>query len=187
MKKVLLTDPIAPQGEKALERAGVEVVRAPDSGFATVRRVAPTTQFAARIGAVDMDTLRAVIANRFHVLKLYGSQVVSPVMRAQARLARSPVGWRQWRRIRRRLVSESPAVESVGGDRVAAALADNHTLQTIYDFKQRLKSVWTLRSKDQAELLARLQAWCAEAEASGIGALREFAMQLRGYRSRLAA
>lgn len=40
MKKVLLTDPIAPQGEQALERAGVEVVRAPDSGFATLRRLA---------------------------------------------------------------------------------------------------------------------------------------------------
>lgn len=40
LKKVLLTDPIAPQGEQALERAGVEVVRAPDSGFATLRRLA---------------------------------------------------------------------------------------------------------------------------------------------------
>ena len=40
MKKVLLTDPIAPPGEQALERAGVEVLRAPDSGFATVRRLA---------------------------------------------------------------------------------------------------------------------------------------------------
>jgi stearoyl-CoA desaturase (delta-9 desaturase) len=156
-------------------------------GLANVRRVAPTTSFAGRFGAIDMDTLRAVVTNRFHVLKLYGSHVVSPVMRAQASLQDSRIGWRQWRRIRQQLVSENPARDAAGGDGLTATLAGNHTLQTIYEFKQRLKSVWTLRSKDQAELLARLQAWCAEAEASGIGALREFSMRLRGYRSQLAA
>jgi stearoyl-CoA desaturase (delta-9 desaturase) len=155
-------------------------------GLAKVRRVAPTTSFASRLGAVDMDTLRAVVANRFHVLKLYGSHVVAPVMRAQARLAGSRIGWRQRRRIRQHLVSENPAVDTAVADGLTASLANNHTLQTIYDFKQRLKSVWTLRSKDQTELLARLQAWCVEAEASGISALREFSMRLRGYRSELA-
>jgi stearoyl-CoA desaturase (delta-9 desaturase) len=134
-----------------------------------------------------MDTLRAVVSNRFHVLKLYGSQVIAPVIRGQAGEAREGMGRRQWRRLRKHLVSESPAVASADGGKLAATLAGNHTLQTIYDFKQRLKDVWTQRSKDQAELLARLQAWCAEAEASGISALREFSQQLRGYRSQLAS
>jgi hypothetical protein len=31
----------------------------------------------------------------------------------------------------------------------------------------------------------RLQAWCADAEASGIAALQQFALELRAYRSRL--
>jgi stearoyl-CoA desaturase (delta-9 desaturase) len=113
--------------------------------------------------------------------------VVAPVMRAQSRLSDAEIGRSQWRRIRQRLVSEAPAAATGGTDRLDTALAGNHTLQTIYDFKQRLKSVWKLRSKDQAELLARLQAWCAEADASGIGALREFSLQLRGYRSQLTA
>jgi stearoyl-CoA desaturase (delta-9 desaturase) len=77
-------------------------------------------------------------------------------------------------------------VEAEGRDKLAATLATNQTLQTIYEFKQKLKAVWTQRSKDQAELLARMQAWCVEAEASGIAALREFSQQLRGYRSQLA-
>lgn len=40
MKRVLLTDAIAPAGEEALAKA-VEVVRAPDSEPATIRRLAP--------------------------------------------------------------------------------------------------------------------------------------------------
>jgi len=156
-------------------------------GLARVRRVAPKTSFAAELGVVDMDMLGAIVANRFHVLKLYGSHVIAPVLRAQATLAGSGLGRRQWRLLKKRLVSEDPAVESTGTERLTATLEANHTLRTIYDFKQRLKAVWTQRSKDQAELLGRLQAWCAEAEASGIAALREFSLQLRAYRSQLAA
>jgi stearoyl-CoA desaturase (delta-9 desaturase) len=159
-------------------------------GLAKVRRVAPKTCFADDLGAVDMEMLKAVVANRFHVLKLYGSQVVAPVLRAQARIAGNESGDRKgrrhWRLIKRRLVSENPAVRNAAGEQLSAEIANNQTLQTIYDFKQRLKAVWTQRSKDQAELLARLQAWCAEAEASGVSALREFSRQLRGYRSQLA-
>jgi stearoyl-CoA desaturase (delta-9 desaturase) len=155
-------------------------------GLAKVKRVAPKTRFADELSAVDMEMLGAVVTNRFHVMKLYGSQVIGPVLRAQAKLADAGWGRRQWRQIRRRLVSEIPAIESVGQDKLDETLATNHTLKTIYDFKQKLKAVWTQRSKDQAELLARMQAWCAEAEASGIAALREFSQQLRGYRTQLA-
>ena len=156
--------------------------------LAKVRRVSPKTSYAEELGAVDMETLRAVVANRFHVLKLYGSQVVAPVLRAQSRLTDQSWGRRHWRLIKRRLVSENPAVETCTrhNDKFAATLASNQTLRTIYDFKQRLKDVWTKRSQDQAEILQRLQAWCTEAEASGVAALREFSRQLRGYRVQLA-
>ena len=153
--------------------------------LAKVRRIAPKTSFASEFGVVDMETLAAVVSNRFHVLKLYGSHVIAPVMRAQAKLCEAGAGRRQWRKIRKWLVSENPAVETSHDATVAKTIEGNHTLRTIYDFKQRLKDVWTKRSKDQAELLARLQAWCAEAEASGIAALREFSLQLRGYRAQL--
>lgn len=154
-------------------------------GLAKVRRVAPKTSFASEFGVVDMETLAAVVANRFHVLKLYGSHVIAPVMRAQARVANFDAGKKHWRRIRKRLVSENPAVETSQDESLDVTIAGNQTLKTIYDFKQRLKDVWNKRSKDQAELLARLQSWCAEAEASGIAALREFSLQLRGYRAQL--
>ena len=158
-------------------------------GLAKVKRTAPKTSFADDVGAIDMDVLRAVVANRFHVLKLYGRHVVAPVLRAQERIADSAFGRRQWRLIKRRLVSENPAVTADRSEAgpLEATLETNQTIRTVYDFKQRLKAVWTLRSKDQAEILARLQVWCAEAEASGIAALREFSMQLRAYRSQLTA
>jgi stearoyl-CoA desaturase (delta-9 desaturase) len=156
-------------------------------GLAKVRRVAPKATFASDLGVVDMETLKAVVSNRFHVLKLYGSEVIAPVIRGQADVAGGRIARRHWRRLRKRLASENPAMENVDNSKLAATLESNQTLQTIYDFKQKLKDVWTQRSKDQAELLSRLQAWCADAEASGISALRQFSRQLRGYRSQLAS
>ena len=48
-------------------------------GLANVRRVAPRTAFEPGKSAVDLDTLRAVLAHRFHVLKLYGRRVIAPM------------------------------------------------------------------------------------------------------------
>jgi stearoyl-CoA desaturase (delta-9 desaturase) len=153
--------------------------------LAKVRRTAPKTRFAAELSVVDMDMLRAVVANRFHILKLYGSKVIAPVLRAQRKTV-SGDALRQLSRVKKLLVSEALDLDSARSERLEATLAGNQTLQTIYEFKQRLKNVWNQHSKDQAELLARLQAWCVDAEASGISALREFAQRLRGYRAKFA-
>src|SRR6185503_5879013 len=40
-------------------------------GLASVKKVAPRTSFSRPATAIDIDTLRAVVTNRFHVIKLY--------------------------------------------------------------------------------------------------------------------
>lgn len=154
-------------------------------GLASVRRTAPRTSFAVGRAAVDMDMLRAVVANRFHVLKLYGNRVVRPVLRAEAAALRRDVKLRV-ARIRSLILREETALDVRRRRDLEAVLRSNATLRTIYDFKLRLKALWTQQAKTQQELLARLQAWCADAEASGIAALEEFARQLRAYRAQFA-
>lgn len=65
------------------------------------------------------------------------------------------------------------------------ALDANDALQIVFDFKEQLRSLLEPSLKDSARL-ARLRAWCRNAEASGIDALREFAAQLRGYHMQAA-
>lgn len=154
-------------------------------GLAKVKRNSPKTSFAAEYRVVDMEMLRAVIANRFHVLKLYGSRVVSPVVRAECK-HESGYALKRLRRAHRLITFEGVIFDARRYRRLQEALRANHTLETIYEFKQRLKALWNHHGKDSVEPLARLQAWCADAEASGIAALQEFARQLRGYRSQLA-
>jgi stearoyl-CoA desaturase (delta-9 desaturase) len=155
-------------------------------GLASVRRTAPRTTFGAdEHRVVDVDMLKAVVTNRFHVLKLYGKRVVGPVLRAQCRGV-SGEALRRLQRARKLLASEAAALDAKAMARLREALEANQTLHTIYEFKQRLKALWNQHHREQIDPLARLQAWCADAEASGIAALQEFARQLRGYRSQTA-
>lgn len=153
-------------------------------GLAKVKRTAPKTSFAQEFSSVDMDLVRAIVANRFHVLKLYGTRVIRPVLRTEEPIVKDQAVHRR-RTIRRLLTSEASLHPDATDDALHELLDQNPTLKTIYEFKERLKAIWKDRARDQAEILARLQSWCADAEASGISALRDFAQQLRGYRSRL--
>ena len=62
-----------------------------------------------------------------------------------------------------------------------ATLEHNHSLRTVYAFMQRLKALCAQTTGKTESDLKRLQAWCADAEASGIRALRDFARQLQAY------
>jgi stearoyl-CoA desaturase (delta-9 desaturase) len=155
-------------------------------GLAEVRRRAPKTSFEmTEHRVVDIDMLKAVIANRFHVLKLYGSRVVRPVVRSQSHGV-SGEALRRLQRVRKLLVSEAAALDVKAAARLREALESNQTLRTIYEFKQRLKALWNHHHREPSDPLAKLQTWCVDAEASGIASLQEFARQLRGYRSQLA-
>jgi stearoyl-CoA desaturase (delta-9 desaturase) len=155
-------------------------------GLAKVRRTAPKTSFN-EPRRVDTETLKAVVANRFHVLKLYGNRVVSPVLRAECRDV-SGEALARLRRVRKLITSEALALDARASARLKETLESNQTLNTIYEFKERLKGLWSQSAKDlhSGDPLAKLQSWCADAEASGIAALENFAQQLKGYRSQLA-
>jgi stearoyl-CoA desaturase (delta-9 desaturase) len=155
--------------------------------LASVKRTSPKTSFAADKNTIDIDTLRAVIGNRFHVLKLYGRRVIAPVLHGHAR-GEEGFPRKQLVRIRKLMIRDE---EAIGADPSArqwleAALQRNHTLRTVYDFKQQLKALWSQSGKSDSDRLKRLQLWCAEAEVSGIRVLRDFAQQLQGYTAQAA-
>ena len=54
-------------------------------------------------------------------------------------------------------------------------------LTTIYAMRQELNALWERSTETSEQLLARLQDWCHRAEASGIGPLAQFSLQLKRY------
>ena len=60
-------------------------------------------------------------------------------------------------------------------------LANNPMLKTVHDFRERLQVLWSGGHMSNDTLLQHLKDWIAQAEASGIKALQDFAATLRGY------
>ncbi len=149
-------------------------------GLAKVRRVAPKVRIAGDKPVADLDTLRAVVRDRYHVLTLYGRQVIGPVVRAERRASPS-AGGRLLRRVRKLMIREDIALDARARATLDEVLQHSQTLETVYRFKAQLKGLWTHGTSDGAKRLERLKTWCAEAERSGIQALQDFSEVLRGY------
>jgi stearoyl-CoA desaturase (delta-9 desaturase) len=149
-------------------------------GLARVRSSARKVLVAREKQSVDIDTLRAVLRNRYHVLTLYGRKVIRPVVRAERRCTRGSER-RLLRRLPRLMTREDFDLNAHARVTLNAALAQHQALETAYRFKTHLKALWSNTANDGAKRLERLQTWCAEAERSGIEALQDFVEVLQTY------
>ena len=148
-------------------------------GLAKIRRVAPEIAVENEVKAPDLETLRAVVVSRMHVLRYYSRQVTIPVLKREL----AAIGEKALVRKARRLISTQPAMLDGPSQEKLAQLVEHHpTLRTVMEFRAELKSLWEGANVSNERLLAQLKEWCARAEASGIQALEEFAAGLRRYR-----
>jgi stearoyl-CoA desaturase (delta-9 desaturase) len=149
-------------------------------GLAKVKKVAPKPVINPEKQTVDMETVRAILVNRIHVLSHYAREVVVPVLREE--LHKADVSCRSLlRRARRPLVRGEAVMDEDAKGRVQAALNLSQTLATVYEYKKRLQALWQSRFSSQDNLLHHLQEWCKQAEATGIKVLQDFALRLKGY------
>jgi stearoyl-CoA desaturase (delta-9 desaturase) len=147
-------------------------------GLARVRRVAPQPHLIAKRTAVDAETARALFTNRMHVLRDYARRVVRPVCRELAR--REPAG--AVPHAAPMLLIRHPALLAEEAHRVLRdLLARYEVLRAVVEFRDSLQHSWTDASAPQGGAAQNLRDWCVRAEASGIRALRDFALRLRAY------
>lgn len=150
-------------------------------GLARIKRVAPSPRIDPRKQTVDLETVRAVVVGRMHVMRTYARQVTLPVLKME--LSRADVHYRRLlARARKALVRDESRIDERARARRDAALRANASLQTVYEYRRRLQQFFFQRGWKQEDLVRALQEWCANAEASGIEALERFAERLRGYR-----
>lgn len=146
-------------------------------GLCEVRRIAPRPQLVPGRG-IDMHTLQAVLVNRMHVLRDYTRHVVLPEFH---RVRLSDRGNELLAHTRRLLIRRPERLDPAALSRLETVLQDSHTLRTVHELREKLVSIWAQAHVSNERLLHQLKEWCAEAEASGIRSLEQFADRLRAY------
>ncbi|WNV03137.1 fatty acid desaturase [Candidatus Methylospira mobilis] len=149
--------------------------------LAEVKNVSCKASIQADALNIDLDTVKAVLRNRAHILSLYGRRVVTPAMRQETAKYAGPER-RLLRRIRPLLFREYVKADATVRQNFSRILDANQVLATVYQFKQQLKAVWSDSPDSRDERLQRLRIWCQQAQQSGIPWLQHFADILRGYR-----
>jgi stearoyl-CoA desaturase (delta-9 desaturase) len=147
--------------------------------LARVRKVAPRPVVKARPKPqADLDNLRAIIVNRMHVLRDYTRRVTLPVLKTERAIAAGNTALRKAKTL---LIRQPRLLDDRATARLREVLSDNAALQTVHEFRERLRELWSGATVSNDKLLAQLKQWCAEAEASGIKVLEDFAARLRSY------
>lgn len=148
-------------------------------GLARVRRVAPTPVVAEE-RQVDLDTVRAVILNRLHVLRQYGREVIGPAFRQEKRAA---CAWRHrlLAGTRRLLIRDRGLLKPAEQRRLRLALARSQALETVYEFRLKLERLWENSAQSNETLVQEFKEWCQDAEATRNASLKKFAARLRNY------
>ena len=147
-------------------------------GLARVRYVAPRPHLEHRRSELDADTVNALFTNRMHVLREYARRVVLPVCRELAR--REPRG--SVPAMTPRLLISHPTLLAEEAKRALRELLERYeVLRRIVEYREGLQHLWNDASANQARAVGQLKEWCAQAEASGIRALREFSLGLPAY------
>jgi stearoyl-CoA desaturase (delta-9 desaturase) len=152
-------------------------------GLAKVVRVVPTLATHTQRKHVDLETVRAVIVNRMHVLRDYTCNVTLPVFRIEFAAAKGKLS----SGIKKLLIREPVLLDAGAKSKLNAALANNQTLRTVHEFRERLRVMWNGTAMSNEKLLQHLREWVANAEASRIQVLQEFAARLKCYAMPAAA
>jgi stearoyl-CoA desaturase (delta-9 desaturase) len=151
-------------------------------GLAKVLRVAPVPKVAAPRTGVDVQTLQAVIANRYDLLSRYARGLRSTLNEELRRLGptaadrRRFVALRSW--LRKSDVKALPAAEQ---QTLRELLGRSGAMRTLVDMRAELAAIWERGTASREQMVVNLQDWIARAEASGIRALQEAALRIRSY------
>ncbi|GAB2499634.1 fatty acid desaturase [Pseudoxanthomonas sangjuensis] len=150
-------------------------------GLAKVLRVAPTVDVRPNIAVPDADTLKALLSHRFLAMTEYQRKVFIPTLREEAAHAGQKLRALLPRKLRKGLVDDGRWLKPEARQQLSDWVSRRPRIHALVEHRARLSALLEARGHDAAERLRHLQAWCREAEASGIRALQEYSMRMKGY------
>ena len=152
-------------------------------GLARIKRVAPQLLGGGN-PICDLDTLNAVIANRFEVVSRFSAKVRSTFSKEAAKISgKLGVVTPNSGAIKKWLSFRETRIGTEQREALRKIIDDSEVLRRMEEFRHELAQLWEDREASAEQLIERLRTWCRKAEESGINALREFALELRGFSS----
>lgn len=151
-------------------------------GLAKVKKLPPKLATKEGKHSVDIETVKAVVSNRFQVMSHYYRTVIRPILRHEKRTSlEKNVNRKVFQRAGLLLRREERLLCPRATSRLKTLLDNHEQLRLVYNYRQSLQNIWLKTAASQKELIESLQQWCKQAEESGLEVLRQFAQQIQNY------
>jgi stearoyl-CoA desaturase (delta-9 desaturase) len=151
-------------------------------GLAKVKKVAPEPKFDSSKLVADLDTLHAVVANRYDVMAKYARSLRSAWRDEVDQIRASSALESGFLRTSKKLLQQEPtSLETSQKQQLSELFEHSKALKTMHEMRVELGAIWERSHFTSDQLLQQLRDWCTRAEASGIRSLREFSLRLRTY------
>ena len=152
-------------------------------GLAHPKKTPPKLAFGDVKPVADERTLEAIIANRYEVMAGFARQI-----RAAAQAEFDAIQARRGdvsrlQAARRWLHRHDDKVPAKVKPTLEQVLAQHPTLAKMHAMREELRQLWSNTTLTREQLARHLQAWCRQAEESGVAALRDYSIRLRAVRT----
>ena len=151
-------------------------------GLAKVKKLPPQLIRQKNLQKIDIETVRAVVGHRFQVLGHYYQQVVKPMLKQMKKEGFFNGQNKVYFNKAKQLFKRQEGLMSEQTKNTFADLVERfETLKLVYQYRQNLQNIWLKTATNQKDLVEALQAWCKQAEESGIELLKDFSSTLKSY------
>ncbi|MFV9473360.1 fatty acid desaturase [Advenella sp. RU8] len=155
-------------------------------GLAKVRKVAPKLKLEHNSGQVTEKTLQGVITHRYEIMTRYADLLKQAAQAEIDRLksVKDSFSIQQaalLKTVADRITQAEQSLKPTEKEELEQALSQNKVLATLVNMRDELTRVWASSTASSEQLLQDLQAWCQQAQQSGIQGLEQFALRLRRY------
>ena len=149
-------------------------------GWADVRKTAPQLRLGDVKAQADAHTLEAIIANRYELMAKYATDLRAACSVELARVkAQGSSNLPAFQLAQRWLHRDAEKIPANVLPQLAAAVDGSPKLAKLVAMREELRQLWTRTNVSAEQLVVDLQAWCKQAESSGIVALEQFSRRLR--------
>ena len=156
-------------------------------GLAKARKTVPQLKLGPIKPQADAKTLEAIIANRYEVMAKYALELRAACAHELERVKQQGQGAHaklaDLQLAQRWLHRDTEKIPSEVLPQLAKAVQHSPQLAKLVSMREELRQLWTRTNVSAEQLVVDLQAWCKNAEASGIQALEQFSMKLRAARA----
>ncbi len=127
---------------------------------------------------VDLNTVKAVISNRFQIMSDYYKWVTVPNLQDEKRTHIKNKNERHLLKGANRLLRQETTKNN---PHLQTLLNRFEQLRLTYNYRLSLQQIWLTRVSSQQELIQSLEQWCKKAEESSLDLLYQFSLRLKSY------